>query len=498
MGIVKFRRMKPQTLRLVLSVAAVSWCAILRPFPRIPVGGNTIQTRASAPNDSDIQAQYRYWRNSFVVEYPGEACVAENTVRTSPPDPGFLTNPDMCVSSELSYGMLLAVYLDNDSNSTHALFDKFLATREKYTASNGLCGWEWAWTRIDSSSHKDTLFGPHSATDAELDAALALLLASRQWNDDTYRQRAKKLLDAIWKWELDSTLNLKPGDDWDSAKNPSYLNFAAFHVFSSADSPRWDSLAANSWRLLWSNISPDGVTFQLPSDWCTRTGVPCLKTPGSLNTDKIFHSNAIRVPWRLAIDESWYGDAAAKTIDSTIAAWASSPWSTTGGDVRNLTYEYFLDGTPAAYGSLPSFTAGAFGSAGLVDGQFQAWVDSCYSYLSHSHEGGGYLASLNLLHQLLMAGQFENLWASATTSVSSGKRGFRHAPSREGVAFRVESISPPRLLDISGRPVPSVVQRTARGNWLVRPEPFTRGILLVEGTDGSGHPFAEPTPNLSR
>jgi endoglucanase len=464
------------SLILVLVATELSGAAALRPFPRVPAPGFATRTAIAAPDGADIQTRFEGWKKNFVFERGDEACVSQNIP--------YKTNDISCSSSELAYGMLIAVYMDNAANQTRPLFDKFLAAYDKRLDSVGLCGWRWIWDYVDSNLYRDSLWGRHSATDADLDAAMALLLASRQWGDDKYRQRALRLIDAIWDHELDSTFNLKPGDDWDLAKNPGYLNFAAFRLFAQADSPRWDTVAAQSWRLLQRNLAPSNTSVGLPSDWCRPDGTPSTKYGKDFTgySKPTFHADAMRVPWRLAIEYAWFGEARAKRIDSTIAAWAVGS-SSFKGDVRKLTYNYHLDGTDAAYSPYPSFTAGAFGAAGLVDARFRPWVDSCYAVVAARQDNAGYLASVNLLNMLLMSGQFENLWQTVPASIGS-RQNLTLNSDRRGIHVP-EAVLPPRLRTADGREIAATAQLDPRGGWRIQLPATRRGLVLVDWIDAA-------------
>jgi hypothetical protein len=469
-------------LLALLTAASLSNAAATRPFPRVPAPGFAIRTAVAASDGSDIQKRFESWRKDLVFERPTEACVFQGSTPR---------NPVYCASAELAYGMLIAVYMDNGVNQTQGLFDKFLAAYDKRLDSNGLGGWSWSWKKIDSVTYKDSLLGVYAATDADLDAAMALLLASRQWNDDKYRQRAERLIQAIWKHEVDSTRNLKPGDDWDLAKNPSYLNFPAFHLFAQVDSHRWDTVAANSWTMLQQNVSAANTSVGLPSEWCGPTGTPYTKY-GKVATsvyDKEFHSNAMRVPWRLAIEYAWFGDSRVKDINGPIATWAinSSPFK---GDVSKISYTYRTDGFGTLNSPYPEYLGGAFGAAGLHDRQFQAWVDSCYKILVGRSTGVGNLDCLNLLHSLLWSGQFENLWQTVPASVEP-----RQNPPLLATPHGIhvpQAIDPPRIRTANGKAFSATVQRDPVGGWRILLPRTAKGLLLVDWSDANFRHHAAP------
>jgi endo-1,4-beta-D-glucanase Y len=94
---------------------------------------------------------------------------------------------------------------------------------KKFSNKNGLMNW-----RIRNFS---TVTGANSATDAELDAAVGLLQAYKQWGDDKYLNDARALIDSISKWEVNKNGLLTPGDSWDSQKKPFLLQYRCTPAF---------------------------------------------------------------------------------------------------------------------------------------------------------------------------------------------------------------------------------------------------------------------------
>lgn len=365
------------------------------PFPRNRDYAHGIRTRNSSSSGQEIQAAYETWLSSTYRERGDRACIAGS---------GYAGT--VFQSSELAYGMLILVYMDNAANDTRTRFDRLLASYDRNLDSNGLMNWRILWKQ-DSTQSTDSVTGRFAATDGDLDAALALLLAFRQWSDSSYLVRAKELIGHIWKAEVDSAGNLKPGDDWNPYKNPSYLNFVALHLFAKVDGHDWASVLKNSWAMLAANTSSKNSTARLPSDWCAPDGTPVAGKSGIR-----FHADAMRVPFRVGLAWSWFGDSAAAPIDSGIAAFALSSKYSIAGKPDSITYAYHLDGSKAAWTPYSSFMLGAFTSAGMVDASFRDWVDTGYSRMRAwaNRYGDSYLGSLRLMELLYMSGNFNNFW----------------------------------------------------------------------------------------
>jgi cellulose synthase (UDP-forming) len=162
------------------------------------------------------------------------------------------------VSEGQAYGMLLAVALDNQ-----ARFDSIWRwTRTHLQLPSGLLAADWANGRVVS---------PRPATDADLDAAQALVLAGERFGVLAYRQQGVALGRAILGSETatagsQTVLVAGPWARSDPAVlNPSYFSPRAYADLARADhDPRWAMLVSSS-RSIVSNLVAGGRS--LPPDW---------------------------------------------------------------------------------------------------------------------------------------------------------------------------------------------------------------------------------------
>ena len=110
--------------------------------------------------------------------------------------------PTQTVSEGIGYGMLIMVYMDNARNNTRAKFDKLWKYYNSFLDGNGLMNW-----KINGFSG---IASENAATDAELDVAVALMEAYKQWGDATYLNDAKNLIAKIHTSEVNGNGYLKP------------------------------------------------------------------------------------------------------------------------------------------------------------------------------------------------------------------------------------------------------------------------------------------------
>jgi endo-1,4-beta-D-glucanase Y len=168
----------------------------------------------------------------------------------------------------------------------------------------------------------------NAATDAELDVAAALMMAYKQWGDEKYLNDAKNLINKIAAHEVNENGHLKPGDAWDSKKNPSYFSTGAMELFKQASSFDWDKVITNSYNLL---KKVRNANTGLVPDWCSESG----------NPEGDYYYDATRTPWRMAWAYAWYGHSDAKDVASKIATWINGK---TNGSAKNIVDGYTLDG----------------------------------------------------------------------------------------------------------------------------------------------------------
>ena len=101
--------------------------------------------------------------------------------------------------------------------------------------------------------------GQNGATDADLDAAMALVVANKQWPNTTtphnYITDGKALINAVKTYETSADGTFLNGDVWQpSCRNPSYQSPAyarAFKRFMSDNGTNqdafWENVQTNEW-----------------------------------------------------------------------------------------------------------------------------------------------------------------------------------------------------------------------------------------------------------
>ncbi|HXF99751.1 MAG TPA: glycosyl hydrolase family 8 [Bacteroidota bacterium] len=295
-------------------------------------------------------------------------------------------------SEGIAYGMLLSVnYNDRE------LFDDLWRYYMAHMDPRGMMHWH-------IGSNCGQIVGDGGATDADEDAAFALILAHRQWGSNgsiNYLQHAITQINRIYQWEVEpGTYVLKPGDYWGGSNvtNPSYFAPAYYRVFRAVTgNAGWDSVITRCYDILQRAAH---VTTGLVPDWCRADGQPA---PGFAY---YYYYDATRTPWRIAMDYLWFGEPRALDFCRKISNFVRAIGSVNVGE------GYQLNGTPMGSAHLNVFV-GPFASASMATTpSYQAFCDSAYDdnvqTVPPYPPGNYYNRSLRTLTLFLQTGNFFN------------------------------------------------------------------------------------------
>jgi endo-1,4-beta-D-glucanase Y len=244
-----------------------------------------------------------------------------------------------------AYAMLMAV-----ASGDRAGFERTWSwARDHLRRDDGLLAHRWAEGRVVDAD---------AASDADLDAAHALILAASRFDTPAYRRDGLEIASAILENEtvrVGGRLVLVAGT-WAQGRrpvqiNPSYFSPRAFALLAAASGDRrWTELRRSSSALV------DGMTAAWPGlapDWA-QLGPDAAARPAAAPSDEAqglrFGFDAVRVPLRWA----WACGARERRL-------AARPWDFLHDETgRGIAPEYGLDGKRLARGTHPASTvAGA-------------------------------------------------------------------------------------------------------------------------------------------
>jgi len=348
---------------------------------------------------ADASAAYAKWKNDLVTS--GGAGGFRRVRR--PNSSGAEVNST--VSEGIAYGMLLAVYNDDQS-----LFDDLWRYEQLWLDPNGLMDWY-----INAAGTARN--GTGGAADADEDMAFALLVAAARWGGQgalaaSYQSLAATQIGLIWQHEVDHTMSdvLTPGDQFSGGQviNISYFAPAFYRVFGRVTNTasNWDNVVASTYRVLSATLNArnGNATNGLVPAWSTPDGTPMAPAGTSLPT---WHQlDSCRTPFRLAQDYCWFGEPNALSYLQAVTGFYA------GVGARNLVDGYDLNGNPhPQFASVGNQAAAFVGTAGAgamaVPGAaaFRDHADADVATLNLLAGSQYYNESWTALSLLMMTGQ---------------------------------------------------------------------------------------------
>ncbi|MBW1917881.1 MAG: cellulase [Deltaproteobacteria bacterium] len=306
-------------------------------------------------------------------------------------------NQQDSISEGQAYAMLRAVW-----SQDQATFDRCYAWTEAHLSrlrakGDHLLAWRWGQT----SNGQWQVLDWNSASDADLDYALALILAHRQWGRPSpplpgYLAQARLILDDILAQETATDASsrrwLTPGC-WIAPKlplllNPSYFSPAAYRLFYGVSQDRrWLELIDSTYYAL-GKISRQLGSMRgagLFPDWCV------LATPDRFDPSAAHSSNfgweAVRIPWRLALDQLWFQEPRAlKCLQESLLPFFSRQWR----ERQKLAAVYTYPGQPAVDYESPVIYAGlaAAALAGKEPALARQWTEKIVATYQEGSQGG--------------------------------------------------------------------------------------------------------------
>ena len=253
------------------------------------------------------------------------------------------------VSEGQAYAMLLAAASDDEERFEKA----WTWAKENLQRPDGLLSYLWARGRVQDEQ---------PATDADLDAAHALLVAAERFGEQRYRAEALRIAQAVMRSETaDTALGpLLVAGPWARSEpykvNPSYFSPLALTALAEETGDhRWEEVLRTSYEL---TARLTDKPPALPPDWVElRRPVVLDPVPPPGNAGEAAYGyDAARVPVRMA--------AACEPEGAELAARL---WPFLGRQGTGLAARYRLDG--GALGERHALSAVAASAAGYAAGE---------------------------------------------------------------------------------------------------------------------------------
>ncbi len=339
------------------------------PFPQMVKYPHGVQ---SANVDYEFVASwYENWKSRYLKDCNGAIMPSTDNSTTAK------------VEAE-GFGMIAAAYMA-DKTTVDGLYAFY---QSKVQASScGLMAWLCNCGGVQDGG---------AATDGDIDVASGLIVAHWQWPDDGYDEKARGVIGNLSRVLVDCSGNLKavrPGCGWGGCDETdiSYYSPAFFRYFAQISGDDvWNKLADDTHTI---RDNAANASTGLVPDWQSVEG-----RAGSGSRVGDYGFDAIRTPFKQALDYLWNGNEPARAWCEKITTWAS------GVGAGNVVDGYRLDGSPigrnhnlAVVGSL----------AVCASANTQEVVDAFVAESAKQRDDFWYSGYLGNLYLLAMSG---NMW----------------------------------------------------------------------------------------
>ncbi len=298
----------------------------------------------------------------------------------------------ICVSEGQGYGMQIMALMAGYEKDARTIFDGMFKFARAHPSNKSPYLMSWSILKgCETNIHKGN---NSSATDGDLDIALALLMADNQWGSNgeiNYRAEALKNIQAILKHEINSknhsillSDNNVFGDfDFYDIRSSDFMpaHLRVFNAFY--PNAVWLKVIDNTYLIfeqLRNKYSPKAGL--IPDFIAFDKGKYSPSKPNYLESkhDGEYYYNACRVPYRVAIDYVIFGDERAKNLLTPLNNWIQE---STINNADQICAGYHLNGEPIAGANftVPSFVC-PFAVGAMVNIENQEWVNDCWDFIA--------------------------------------------------------------------------------------------------------------------
>jgi endo-1,4-beta-D-glucanase Y len=379
--------------------------------PAVPFGshlfpyaaGTLKPTGAQSTLDQAVVTAYGRWKSAFVKQNCGNGWYE-------------VLSPDAdhpYVAEGQGYGMMIVATMAGADANAKTIFDgmvKYLLAHPSVNNANLLAA--------EQDSSCTSVDGSDSATDGDLDVALGLLLADKQWGSAgtyNYRDLAIKHVNAIKASEVNPTTHLLKLGDWSTCcdslywtTRPSDFMLDHMRVFRAVTGDTaWDTIRTAHQNLITNLQSQYSPSTGLLPDFVVNTNTTPQPAPGQVlesSNDGKYWWNSCRTPWRIGADAVTSGNSASLASARKLNSWIKAK---TGGNPNNIAVGYSLGGTAISSGSEACFFA-PFAVAATTDSASQAWLDALWTKMVNTTFGSTeyYNSSVQLQVMLVVSGNY--------------------------------------------------------------------------------------------
>jgi endoglucanase len=371
--------------------------------------------------DTQLTDFYQQWKASYLRQGCGDGRYYVDAAGDGKTVEGGTADSTLSISEGHGYGMLITVMMADFDPDAQKIFNGMVSFFHDHPAKSnpGLMAWNQLRTCQNAG---DDVGGDNSATDGDLDIAYALLLADSKWGstgDINYKVEAGKVISAIKQLEIDPVSQFVRIGDWvDRVDDGQYAHTTRSSDFMVSYFKAFAGITGdNSWYLVrdqtyfiindirdsfsqYTSLIPDFIV-DVPSN--PRPAEPMyIEDTG----DGEYSWNAVRYPWRIALDYLLYDEERAYDALVPINSWIIKA---TGGDPGNIAETYTLDGSYSVESGFDSMASvSMFAVAAIIDKSNQLWLDDLWMDINQKsiNDEDYYGNTLKLLSMITITGHW--------------------------------------------------------------------------------------------
>lgn len=382
--------------------------------------GVVLPSDTTANLDNFCKTQYNYWASN-VLHY---TAAGFGVIPAGSYWPQFSGAGYSAVSEGMGYAMLITVVMAGYDGSAKTKFDGLLqfvlatpatGMSSAYASSVGDNLMSWRVTSAGTVNYPgDSWF----ALDGDLDIALALLMAHRQWGSSgTYNYQALAIARIgamkVAAFLSDGTIIASQSGHASRTSDYMYGHFRAF--WAATGDSFWSNAISKQLGITDFMQRIHAPSTGLLPDWVEGVDTPTpTYSSGSVGDgganlhEAAYWYNACRDPWRSAADYVLSGDA---NLKITMKRMMDFFQRDSGGVVTNIVAGYELTGarigTPNIFYAEPEFQAPVMVGC-MIDASYQAFLDANWVWTKAHPTTGYYATEIQLLCAIIASG---NWWS---------------------------------------------------------------------------------------
>lgn len=380
---------------------------------RYPYGIAPASATASGM-DASIQACYAAWKARNLVKSPSFTATTGVYAGQVVSDAYHVRFPNIayaCVSEGIGYGMLICVLMAGHDASARTYFNGLLRTARgrpayghmNYGRAEARYLHEWRLSSAMGSAGEGW-----NAADGDLDIALALLMADRQWGSAgavNYRQEGLNTIAAMKAINFAATGEPR-GPQRTNTRTSDHM-IGHFRSFRAATGDAfWDLAISRCYTLITGIVAGFSPVARLQPGFIVDCATSPVPSPGNLVEspyEGIYDANAIRNPWRWGTDYLFSGDAGWKAIVSDMTAFLKADCA---GNPFNTAGLYSLAGAAVGPRYFAESTVGPLMVGCMVDAAHQGFLDTLWTANASHFTTDYYDSELQLLPMIVASGNW--------------------------------------------------------------------------------------------